>query len=316
MNSRKIIPVILSIFLLAFSFLKANAQLNSSFNNYSTYIYKQIDTSDFKLDIYQPYNNETKRTCLLYIHGGGFKGGSRNNREINDFCQFFAAQGYVVATMSYPLPFKGRNFDCNISAREKIQTFRRVAIDIHDCLSFLLDHANEIGIDSSKIVISGSSAGAEASLHAAYMPIKGLSTDKYAHFKLAGVISMAGALTDTSWITKENAIPTLLFHGTCDNLVPYATASHHYCDSSAAGYLILHGAYSISQRLKNLGQPFYLYSVCNGAHEWASKPLKINQFEILDWLKTDVEGKAFRQINQVVQSENKDCDYQQYEYCR
>jgi para-nitrobenzyl esterase len=316
MNTKYIVRYIFHILLFLFSFFITFAQSELNFNHYTTYTYKQADTTDLKLDLYLPYNTETNRTCLIYVHGGGFRAGTRNYKEVDDFCRFFTDQGYVVATMSYRLPIKGRNFDCNITAEEKIQTFRGAAIDIHDCISFLLDHATEIGIDPSRIVISGSSAGAEACLHAAYMPVEEFSSHKYENFKIAGVISMAGALADTSWITEENAIPTLLFHGTCDKLVPYGTAPHHYCESSEPGYLILHGGYSISKRLKHLGQAFYLYTACKGAHEWAGKPMDNNRYEILDWLKTDVEDKAFRQINQVVQTGQKSCEYPQREYCQ
>jgi hypothetical protein len=108
-----------------------------------------------------------------------------------------------------------------------------------------------------KIILAGSSAGAEAVLHAAYWTANDLidlpeQPALPEDFKYGGVISMAGALVDTNLITKENAIPTLLFHGTCDNLVPFGTAPHHYCDESDKGYLMLHGANSIAKRLHHL----------------------------------------------------------------
>ena len=316
MKLRSLVKIIILLLFFHLPFYGLNAQSDFVFDNFSTYSYKQVDTTDLKLDVYLPYNHEKKRTCLLYVHGGGFRDGNRNSENINDFCQYFASEGYVTLSMSYRLLIKGRSFNCQIPAEEKIQTFKEAAIDIHDALSFILEHANELGIDSSKIVIAGSSAGAEACLHAAFMPVEEFSTNKSGNFKLAGVISMAGAITDTAWITKENAIPCLFFHGSCDNLVPYATASHRYCDPSQPGYLIIHGGYSISKRLLHLGQPYFLYTACKGAHEWASKPLGNNRTEILDWLKTDIEGKVKRQVNQLVKTENEECNFPQYNNCQ
>ncbi len=49
----------------------------------------------------------------------------------------------------------------------------------------------------------------------------------------------AGAVVNANYITKDNAIPAVLFHGTEDDLVPFGTAPHHFCDPSKPGYIIL-----------------------------------------------------------------------------
>lgn len=85
------------------------------------------------------------------------------------------------------------------------------------------------------IIICGSSAGAEPVLSTVYNlpPLREDESPIY----YAGGIAMAGAITDISRITGESAIPSMFFHGTCDNVVPYGTAPHRYCQQGKEGYL-------------------------------------------------------------------------------
>jgi len=171
-----------------------------------------------------------------------------------------------------------------------------------------------MGIDPQKIILSGSSAGAETVLNTAYQPpyCYGLDSGPVSY---AGVISMAGAIPDTSRIFKESAIPSLLFHGTCDNLVPYATAPHRHCKETQPGYLILHGSYTIAEKLKKLGTPYWLYTYCNAAHEIAGKPMTDNLNEIIDFCYSYIVHKGTEQRITVMKSENKSCEYQSFNFC-
>ncbi|HAH22581.1 MAG TPA: carboxylesterase, partial [Prolixibacteraceae bacterium] len=77
-----------------------------------------------------------------------------------------------------------------------------------------------------------------------------------------------------------------LFHGTCDNLVPYATAPHRHCSEKQAGYLMFNGSYTIAQKLRKLGTPYWLYTYCNASHEIAGLPMTANFDEIIDFCYT------------------------------
>jgi hypothetical protein len=126
---------------------------------------------------------------------------------------------------------------------------------------------------------------------------------------------MAGAIPDTAKIYKESAVPSLLFHGTCDNLVPYATAPHHYCNEDRPGYLILHGAFTIAEKLKKIGTPYWLYTYCNSAHEIAGHPMSANFNEIIDFCYSYVVNKGTEQRTTVIKTDNKTCDYQSFNFC-
>ncbi len=287
----------------------------------NTYTYFTKSDEELPLDLFDPVENRSPdRPVILYVHGGGFSGGERDHPNHESFLRHMAHKGYVTATMSYTLQRKGKSFGCDVSAGQKIQTFLKTAQDINRAVAFLIRNEEEFAIDISKIVIVGSSAGAEAVLPAAYWNrTKKDSTGSILpdEFSYGGVISMAGATSNINHITKENAIPTQLFHGTCDQLVPYGTASHHYCPAEATGFLMLFGAHSIMERLQQLNEGYYLVTGCNGRHEWNSMPLTQYRDEITDFVYHDVLLDKKRQIHIRVSSRNEGCsELNTFQFCQ
>ncbi|WKN43715.1 alpha/beta hydrolase [Tunicatimonas pelagia] len=285
-----------------------------------TFTYVQQPNEPLDLDIYTPQNDsETQRPLLLYVHGGGFSGGQRNGERADRFFRQLAQKGYVVATISYTLTMKGQSFSCDQPTPNKINTFRVAGNDIARATQFLNSQSAKLGIDTTQIVLAGSSAGAEAVLHAAYWPETHIVEEGALlseNFRYAGVISMAGALVSLDWVTAESAVPTQFFHGTCDNLVPYGEAPHHYCSVGEPGYMPLYGAEAIAGKLRELGKPYYLYTVCRGRHEWAGRPLANNVAEITDFLYHDVLHQQKRQLHTIHASAGDDCpDYPKFNYC-
>jgi para-nitrobenzyl esterase len=289
---------------------------------HETRVYFSKPDEQLGLDIFYASEDTTSnKPVLLYVHGGGFSGGHRDSERNIEFCTAMAKKGYIAVTMSYTLIMKGKSFGCEQPASNKISTFLSSGRDISRAVDFLIHHRLKWNIDTNKIVIAGSSAGAEAVLHAAFWQQTRqdstgsiLSTD----FRYAGVISMAGAITDLNLITEKTAIPVQCFHGTCDNLVPYATAAHHYCPMEKPGYLVLHGAKSIADRLQFLGKPFYLFTACKGRHEWASKPMISNREEITDFLYNDVMLNQTRQIHLIYETGKEKCpgNYPTFRFCQ
>ncbi|MDP2338151.1 MAG: alpha/beta hydrolase [Bacteroidota bacterium] len=282
-----------------------------------TFTYAFKDSQSLDMDVYFPaFDNQAKRAMIFYVHGGGFSGGTRNEPGIQEFCKKLARHGYVVSSITYRLTRKGTEtgFGCDCAAIDKLNTFNDAIEDLQDATFFMIKNRDKMGIDPQKIILSGSSAGAETVLNAAYQPpyCYGLDSGPVSY---AGVISMAGAVPDTSKIYKESAIPSLLFHGTCDNLVPYATAPHRYCKESQPGYLILHGSYTITEKLKKLGTPFWFYTYCNAAHEIAGKPMTANLIEIFDFCYSYIINQGAEQRTTIMKTENKSCEYQSFSFC-
>jgi len=322
-----ILRLLLFLFLLItdFSFLSAQERyVKEVFENIRSETYTYADKGDeqLQLDVFLPEGDtEQERPLLLYVHGGGFSGGRRNGSNTVQFCEAMARKGYVTATMSYTLVMKGQSFSCDQPTPNKIETFRLTGQDIARATASFLERQEELGIDPQKIVLLGSSAGAEAILHAAYWDEALQENGEWIvpeDFQYAGLVSMAGALVTPDWITEESAIPSQFFHGTCDNLVPYGTAPHHYCSPDQPGYMPLYGAYAITEKLAALGKPYYLYTACGGKHEWAGKPLTNNVSEITDFLYHDVLMGEKRQMNIIVDMGQPACpaDYPNFNFCK
>ena len=298
-------------FVLPYSSL-AQRYLDETFESTTrkTVVYLEKPGEKLAMDIIAPANDtERNRPVLLYVHGGGFSGGKRDHPNHIKFCETLAKKGYVAITMSYSLVMKGKSFSCDQLADVKIKTFRSAARDIAYATRYLIDNKSALGINEEQIVLAGSSAGAEAVLHAAYWKAtwqKDGNAILDNDFRYGGVISMAGAIVDEKLVTAASAIPTQLFHGTCDNLVPYATAPHHYCDYEQPGYLILHGAQSIADRLNQLHKSYFLVTGCHGGHEWNNLPIREYTHLVGDFFYNDVLGGEFRQLH-IVKKNARNC---------
>ena len=106
---------------------------------------RQINSADGDITvyIYQPENNTANKPALFWTHGGGFILGSAES----DFAGMFAKQlNATVVSVEYRLapehPFPaGHN-------------------DSYTAFLWMVEHADELGIDPSRIAIGGDSAGA------------------------------------------------------------------------------------------------------------------------------------------------------------
>lgn len=226
------------------------------------------------LDIYQAVKDSSQnRPVLLLVHGGGFASGQRNGKLESDFMKQMAQYGYVGVSMSYRLLRKGQGFGCDCPASEKETTFLEATRDIYAATQYLKDHSKKLRINPSEIILVGSSAGAEAVLNAAFMQqTQAYEALREAPISYAGLISFAGAILDADQIQSNNAIPSLLFHGKKDNLVPFGRAAHHYCKKKEIGHLILEGSRTIARKLRKQGATATLVKAPKGNHDWASIP--------------------------------------------
>lgn len=262
-----------------------------------TYTYKKYENEKLKLDYYKPKKIKGNLPLIIFVHGGGFSGGKRNDKHIINFAKFLSKRGFAVASISYRLTMKGIGFGCNINSKDKINAFNSVSQDISFAIKSILKKKRRYKVDPKKVILVGSSAGAEAILNLAYVYNNKILPQE---FKFAGMISLAGAITTMDHINFKTAIPTQFFHGTADRLVPYNIAAHHYCNKNDSGYLPLFGAKAIANKLKSLNKSYYLYTVKNGDHSWNGRPLNECREEILDFLFYDVLAHKNRQTEKEI----------------
>ncbi len=267
---------------------------------------------------YYPAAKNTQSPTLLFVHGGGFYAGTYRNTSISAYCDSLRQWGYNVASMQYHLHLEGQDFHCNQPTPNKIRAVEVCVRDIHRASAYLTAPVDSLVSPASGIVLIGSSAGAEAALHAAYWSktrpfFEGtpLPADSVGY---RGVVAFAGALEDTTLVAPENVLPTALFHGTCDPLVPFETDIHHYCPKRTPGAWLLHGSKSIADQLERLNASYYLHVACGDGHAMAGRPMVEQIAETVLFIRTAIEQGAHQQTTVVVPGTT-DCPETDYGPC-
>jgi len=138
------------------------------------FTYTGIDGNEHGIEVYSPADHQTdhRRPCYIFFHGGGWKSGSLNQGK--PFCEYLSSRGMVAVTADYsmhPKQEKGKldlgNPKRNNSTRAPAdgESRKRICvIDGKSVIRWAKSHADELGIDPEKIIVSGASAGAHISV--------------------------------------------------------------------------------------------------------------------------------------------------------
>lgn len=185
------------------------------------------DKKAYQFDLYQPKNDDGKsRPLIIWMHGGGFKFGSKNVKGMKVWSESFAKRGYVCAAINYRLSKHNPLFHFD----ELLKGSYYAVQDAKRAVLYFKEHAKEYNIDPDKIILAGNSAGGIIALQAAYssnadlarlakLPdtVEGAKTREI--FKVAGVINFWGAIFDTDWL-KNAHVPIVNVLGSKDGVVP------------------------------------------------------------------------------------------------
>lgn len=269
-----------------------------------TYLYAVKDADSLYLDHYVSPVAEGRRPCMIFVFGGGFVGGTRDNAEYLPYFDFLTRKGYDVVSIDYRLGLKPlRGVDRKISTREMVGLFNNaVSIAVEDLFSatlFVLDNAEEWMIDTDMIVTCGSSAGAITVLQAenAVCNRTVASAVLPKGFNYAGVISFAGAIFSVDGAPKwENApSPVMFFHGNADNQVPFEKAS-----LLGVGF---YGSKFIFDQFEKRDWPCWFYTLDYQDHAMAVTPMDANRNEIITFLDDFVRDGRRMTIETEVRSD-------------
>ena len=171
------------------------------------------------LDMYRPTGDtQTSRPALVWVHGGSFTGGDKTNVVPVDVANTFAKLGYVVVSINYRLLGSnciGNPGGCTAAAIEAKR-------DAQAAVRWLRANAATYAIDPTRIGIGGESAGAiTATLVGLLSEDVGTSGNPGWPSTVGGFVSVSGGVPTASVASPGDA-PGLFFHGTADNIVPYA----------------------------------------------------------------------------------------------
>ena len=133
------------------------------------------------LDIWRAKNAKGPAPLIVYVHGGGWKRGSKDNATGRFKPVHYPEQGYAFASIDYRLVPSA--------------TVEQQAADVTGAVKALVDRASKLGIDRRRIVLMGHSAGAHlvalVGTDERYLKDAGLS-----FADVAGVIPNDGAAYD------------------------------------------------------------------------------------------------------------------------
>ena len=204
--------------------------------------YGKVGDVELLLDLYSPRDLDGPVPGLVFIHGGGWKGGNRKDYQYYGIR--FAEKGYVVASISYRL--------------RDVAKYPAAVEDAKCAVRWMRHHAQENNVLPDKIAVAGGSAGGHLSMMVGYSSDEpeldgdggndGVSSRVQAVVNLYGptdlttpygrshqlVTNFIGASYDDAADVYKQASPlfhvtaddppTLTFHGTLDSLVPVSQA--------------------------------------------------------------------------------------------
>lgn len=176
-----------------------------------------------KLDLYQPTGDTVaKRPVLIWVHGGGFTAGDKSSGA--NQATYFARRGYVAASINYRLLSPT---GCG-GTPDPTPTCEQAAIgaqhDAQAAIRWFRANASAYRIDTGRIAMAGSSAGAVTSLLADWRSEDpGSSGNPGFSSAISAAVSVSGG-APTNEAIDSNDPPAIFFHGNEDSTVPFEWA--------------------------------------------------------------------------------------------
>ena len=129
-----------------------------------TFVYAVRDGDSLRLDRYPALSSAAgPRPCMIFLFGGGFLTGTRDNRRFLPYFRHFTARGCDVVSIDYRLGMK-RALDAGPINGERFpgvlaSTLAMATEDLRDATAFVCRRAAEWGVDPQRILTSGSCRG-------------------------------------------------------------------------------------------------------------------------------------------------------------
>ena len=258
-----------------------------------TYMYERRDTCDLFMDVYDPAKGsrttfmDRQKPTILFMFGGGFIQGTRDDESYNSWFRMLTDNGYRVISIDYRLGLKGSKKVGVAQVNVLDKAIHMAVEDLFSATNFIIENADQLRVDPSNIVISGSSAGAISVMQAEYEIANRTSWASVLPqgFNYAGVMSFSGAILSRKGKVKyQNApCPTLMLHGTADKLVPYKQIAVFNLGFFGGGKLV--------ERFKKFGYNYNMYHFIDYGHEIAGSMYSTLDLQI-DFLEKNVmQGK-------------------------
>ncbi|HFI0302410.1 TPA: alpha/beta hydrolase [Streptococcus suis] len=170
---------------------------------------------------------------LVYIHGGGWASGDSESQS--GFLRGMANRGYVVFSINYRL------------ATDEDPTWEKATEDIADAMNWIKANASNYGGDSSRLILSGESAGGHLALL-----YTGLVTNGQLNTPKPNAVGVMYPAIDLKWTSKNGRylstepIPNIVEKYIGGNLTEYqdrlaAVDPLNYISKELPPIYIIHG---------------------------------------------------------------------------
>jgi acetyl esterase/lipase len=207
-----------------------------------------------KLDVYSPENDLEYRPAFMFIHGGGFIGGSKKQKRIIDLAKYFASRGWVFYSIDYrvrddmgtvPEEWIKHAPDLDEKRLSQYMAMYPAQRDAKAVLRWIVANAEKYKINTASITIGGSSAGAVTAISLGVSDEEDFrdeisskqdptleSTNLDQSYQVKTIINFWGSKLALDALEKiyrhqrfdANDPPLLIAHGTEDVIVPFAKA--------------------------------------------------------------------------------------------
>jgi arylformamidase len=180
-----------------------------------------------KLDYWKPA--KAGSPLVIFVHGGGWKRGDKNNATGQEKPGHYLQQGYAFASINYRLV--------------PAATVEQQAQDVALAIAFLIERAESLGFGPDRVVLMGHSAGAHLSALVG-TDIKYLKTAGLGPQSLRGVIPLDGACYDVPRQIAEGGDfmqdTYIQAFGSLKERQLALSPTHHAAAPNVAAFLILH----------------------------------------------------------------------------
>ena len=221
------------------------------------------------LDVYYPNTSLTNRPVYMFIHGGGFKGGTKTKPEIIDMANYYASRGWVFVSIDYRTAeelgslntiegltseelltfYKGIAPQEWISSTlEGAETYEQIQQgiamytaqrDAKAALRWIVANATSYDMDIDFITVGGASAGAITTL--------ALGISDEADFKDEITISDDPTLSSTNLTQSYNVTSMVYFWGSNVKLELFESIYGEYpYDSNDPELFMAHGTHDVN----------------------------------------------------------------------
>ena len=291
---KKILLTIFFSCFLYFSFSQCDGRYDNEIftnvNKNTVYYSDVFNDSEHEMDVYTPYGDtKNNRPLIIYMHGGTFLSGDKEDTDCIDFCETFTKRGFVCASINYrlvPIIQAGLFISSNSL---QFSTVLKATMDAKAAVRFFrkdVSNGNTYGIDENTIFVGGYSAGAVSAIHLAYLDsitdlptnptnvqdmilnlggIEGDAGNFGFSSKVSGIISFAGGIHDLNWIDALDE-PIVSCQGELDLTVNFNCGP----GINTQTVLELCGLNEIHPRANTVGLINEKLVFTNTAHSWPS----------------------------------------------